>query len=488
MNPLLESRLNLTRRQFFGRTATGIGVAAFGSLLGENVFAAGTTSSSSSNGVPGLPHFAPKAKRVIVLWQGGGPSQVDLFDYKPGLNARRLEELPESVRAGARLSTMTASQKKYPILPAIKPFKQYGQCGRWLSEMLPHTGGVADDICLINSMQTEAVNHAPGVTFCMTGSPIPGRPSMGAWLTYGLGSMAADLPAFVVMTSADTAKSCGQLFYENYWGSGFIPSKFQGVRLRGEGEPVLYLNDAPGLSREQKRALLDDIAALNEHQFAAQSDPEITTRIAQYEMAFKMQASVPGLLDLSKEPAHVLDNYGPDVKRPGSFARNCLLARRLAERGVRFIQLMHSGWDQHGNLDTQLEVQCRDTDQPSAALVRDLKQRGLLDDTLVIFAGEFGRTVFVQGDVTKPAGHGRDHFGRAYSLWMAGGGVKGGTLYGETDEFSYNVVRDPVHVHDWQATVLHLLGIDHEKLTYRFQGRQFRLTDVHGQVVKGILA
>jgi len=291
-----------------------------------------------------------------------------------------------------------------------------------------------------------------------------------------------------VMTSADQAKSCGQLFYEHYWGSGFIPSKFQGVRLRGEGEPVLYLNDAPGLGREQKRDLLDDIAAMNEHAFAAQGDPEITTRIAQYEMAFQMQASVPDLLDLSREPAPVLASYGPDVARLGSFARNCLLARRLTERGVRFIQLMHSGWDQHGNLDTQLEVQCRDTDQPSAALVADLKQRGLLEDTLVIFAGEFGRTVFVQGDVTKPAGHGRDHFGRAYSLWMAGGGIKSGTAFGETDEFSYNVVRDPMHVHDWQATVLHLLGIDHERLTYRFQGRQYRLTDVHGKVVQGILA
>jgi hypothetical protein len=486
MNPLLESQLQFTRRQFLSRSATGIGVAALGSLLGGKSFAAGVQK-STVGGLPGLPHFAPKAKRVIVLWQGGGPSQVDLFDHKPGLNARRLEELPESVRSGARLSTMTASQKKYPILPAIKPFKQYGQSGRWMSELLPHIGGISDDICLVNSMQTDAVNHAPGVTFCMTGSQIPGRPSMGAWLTYGLGSAAEDLPAFVVMTSADRQKSCGQLFYEYYWGSGFIPSKFQGVRLRGEGEPVLYLNDAPGFTRDQKRSLLDDISAMNAHQFAAAGDPEINTRISQYEMAFKMQMSVPGLLDLSKESPSVLESYGPDVKRPGSFARNCLLARRLAERGVRFIQLMHGGWDQHSNLDTHLQVQCEDTDQPSAALVRDLKQRGMLDDTLVIFMGEFGRTVFVQGDITKPA-HGRDHFGRAYSMWMAGGGVKSGTLYGETDDFSYNVVRDPVHVHDWQATVLHLMGIDHEKLTYRFQGRQFRLTDVHGKVVKGILA
>ena len=486
MNPLLENHLHSTRRQFFGRTATGIGVAALAALLKGNASAA-PAPSAAGGPLPGLPHFAPKAKRVIVLWQGGGPSQVDLFDYKPGLEAMRLKELPESVRAGARLSTMTASQKGYPILPAIKPFKQYGQSGRWMTEMLPYTGAIADDICLVRSMQTDAVNHAPGVTFCLTGSQIPGRPSLGAWASYGLGSEAEDLPAFVVMTSADEKKTCGQLFYEYYWGSGFIPSKYQGVRLRGEGEPVLYLGDAPGLSREQKRALLDDIAGLNARRFAQQGDPEIETRIAQYEMAFKMQASVPDLLDFAKETPAALARYGHDVHLPGSFARNCLLARRLAERGVRFIQLMHSGWDQHGNLPTQLALQCRDTDQPAAALVRDLKDRGLLDSTLVVFMGEFGRTVFVQGDITKPA-YGRDHFGRSYSMWMAGGGVKPGGLYGETDDFSYNVVKDPVHIHDWQATVLHLLGIDHERLTYRFQGRDFRLSDVHGKVVRGILA
>ena len=486
MNPLLEHRLHSTRRQFFGRAATGIGVAALSALLKGGASAA-LAPSAAGGPLPGIPHFAPKAKRVIVLWQGGGPSQVDLFDYKPNLEAMRLQELPESVLAGARLSTMTASQKSHPILPAIKPFKQYGQCGRWLSEMLPHTGSIADELCLVRSMQTDAVNHAPGVTFCLTGSQIPGRPSMGAWASYGLGSEAEDLPAFVVMTSADEKKTCGQLFYEYYWGSGFIPSKYQGVRLRGEGEPVLYLTDAPGFSRGQKRELLDDLAALNAHRFAQQGDPEIETRIAQYEMAFKMQASVPDLLDFAKETPAALERYGPDVQRPGSFARNCLLARRLAERGVRFIQLMHSGWDQHSNLPTQLALQCRDVDQPSAALVRDLKDRGMLDDTLVIFMGEFGRTVFVQGDITKPQ-YGRDHFGRSYSMWMAGGGVKPGTVYGETDDFSYNVVKDPVHVHDWQATVLHLLGIDHERLTYRFQGRDFRLTDVHGKAVRGILA
>ena len=486
MNPLLAHQLHSTRRQFFGRAATGIGVAALSALLKNNASAA-LAPSATGGPLTGIPHFAPKAKRVIVLWQGGGPSQVDLFDHKPGLEAMRLKELPDSVLAGARLSTMTASQKNHPILPAIKPFKQYGQCGRWMTELLPHTGALADEICVVNSMQTDAVNHAPGVTFCLTGSQIPGRPSMGAWASYGLGSEAEDLPAFVVMTSADEKKTCGQLFYEYYWGSGFIPSKYQGVRLRGEGEPVLYLTDAPGFSRTQKRGLLDDLAALNAHRFAQQGDPEIETRIAQYEMAFKMQASVPDLLDFAKETPAALERYGPDVQRPGSFARNCLLARRLAERGVRFIQLMHSGWDQHGNLPTQLALQCRDVDQPGAALVRDLKDRGLLDSTLVVFMGEFGRTVFVQGDITKPA-YGRDHFGRSYSMWMAGGGVKPGGLYGETDDFSYNVVKDPVHIHDWQATVLHLLGIDHERLTYRFQGRDFRLSDVHGKVVRGILA
>lgn len=487
MNPLSENHLHLTRRQFFGRTATGIGAAALASLLTRPAFGAIANGTAKSAALPGLPHFTPKAKRVILLWQGGAPSQVDLFDHKPLLEKMRLQELPESVRSSARLSTMTSGQKKFPILPSIKPFKQYAKCGRWLSELLPHTGAISDELCFIHSMHTESVNHAPGVTFCLTGSPIPGRPSMGAWLTYGLGSDAEDLPAFVVLTSADQQKTCGQLFYEHYWGSGFIPSKFQGVRLRSEGEPVLYLNDTPGLDRAQKRALLDDIAAMNAHQFEKQADPEIETRIAQYEMAFKMQASVPGLLDLTKEPPHVLERYGPDVHRAGSYARNCLLARRLAERGVRFIQLMHSGWDQHNNLPTQLAIQCQDTDQPSAALVQDLKERGLLDDTLVIFAGEFGRTVFVQGDVTRPA-YGRDHLGTAYTIWMAGGGVKPGIAYGSTDDFSYRVVNDPVHVHDWQATVLHLLGIDHERLTYRFQGRQFRLTDVHGKVVKGVLA
>lgn len=480
----------VTRRQLFGSAAHGIGAMALASLLSPQ--AAGSmaapkiTPAGAPKGLPGLPHFAPKAKRVVCLWQGGGPSHVDLFDPKPALVERKGQDIPESIRGTTRLSTMTSGAKRWPIQPAIKPFKKYGQCGTELSEMLPHTGSIADDICVVRSMHTEAVNHAPGVTFFMTGAQVPGRPSMGAWLSYGLGCEADDLPAFVAMTSSDKGKTCGQLFYDYYWGSGFLPSRFQGVRFRNTGDPVPYLQNPPGMSREQRRALLDDIQALNAAHLADYGDPEIDTRIAQYEMAFKMQASVPDLLDFSKEPKHVIERYGPDALVKGTFANNCLIARRLLERGTRFVQLMHAGWDQHSNLFTQLEGQCRDTDAPSAALVMDLKERGLLDDTLVVWGGEFGRTPFGQGDPAKP--NGRDHFGRAYSMWLAGAGVKRGATYGETDEFAWNIARDPVHVHDMQATIMHLCGINHEALTYRYQGRQFRLTDVHGHVVKGILA
>ena len=436
--------------------------------------------------MPNLPHFAPKAKRVVCLWQGGGPSHLDLFDPKPMLAKMKGQDIPDSVRGTTRLSTMSASYKKWPITPAIKPFKRYGKSGTEFSEMLPNLGALADEICVVRSMTTEAVNHAPGVTFFMTGAQVPGRPSMGAWLAYGLGCEADDLPAFVAMTSSDKGKTCGQLFYDYYWGSGFLPSRYQGVRFRNTGDPVPYLQNPPGMSREQRRVLLDDLQAMNAAHLNDYGDPEIDTRIAQYEMAFKMQASVPDLLDFSKEPKAVLERYGPDVLTKGTFANNCLIARRLLERGVRFVQLMHSGWDQHGNLFTQLEAQCRDTDAPAAALVQDLKERGLLDDTLVFWGCEFGRTPFGQGDPANPKG--RDHFGRAYSMWLAGGGVKGGTTFGETDDFAWNIVRDPVHVHDMQATILHLCGLNHEALTFRYQGRQFRLTDVHGQVVKGILA
>jgi len=485
-NPQFERDLKLSRRQFFGKSATGVGIAALAALMQEEGFAA---PAASGNGpLPGLPHFPPTAKRVIVLWQGGAPSHVDLFDYKPGLIEKNGQQVPDSVRSRARLSTMTAGQASHPVLPPIRPFRKYGKSGLWLSEMLPHTGSIADDICLVRSMNTDAVNHAPGVTFFLTGSQIPGRPSMGAWATYGLGSMASDLPAFCVMTSTDVGKTCGQLFYDYYWGNGFLPSRYQGVRFRGDGDPVLYLKNPDGMSPSLRRGMLDDIAELDERRLSQYGDPEIETRVTQYELAYRMQTSVPDLLDISKEPASVLAMYGPDVQRNGSYARNCLLARRLIERGVRFVQLMHSGWDQHSNLSTQLEIQCRDTDQPSAALVKDLKQRGLLDDTIVLWGGEFGRTVFVQGDLSKPQGHGRDHLGSCYSMWLAGGGFKGGTVFGETDDYCYNVAKDPVHVHDLQATILRQLGIDHTRLTYRYQGRDFRLTDVYGSVVPGIVA
>lgn len=483
MNPIFERDLRLSRRQLFGKAASGIGIWALNSLLAEEAFGMLLPQTKAKNGM----HFPAKAKRVIVLWQGGAPSQVDLFDYKPNLFDQRLKELPESVRKGKRLSTMTSGQAHFPILPAIKPFKQYGKSGMWLSEMLPHTGGIADQITLIKSMNTEAVNHAPGVTFFLTGSQIPGRPSMGSWCAYGLGNMTEDLPAFVVMTSEDEKKTCGQLFYDYYWGSGFLPSKYQGVRFRSEGDPVLYLTNPPGMPPELRRGVLNDIDELDKKRLQDYGDPEIESRIAQYELAFRMQTSVPDLNDISKEPKHVLEMYGPDVEKKGTYAHNCLLARRLIERGVRFVQLMHSGWDQHSNLSYQLANQCRDTDQPSAALVKDLAQRGLLEDTIVIWCGEFGRTVFVQGDINNANGHGRDHLGSCYSLWVAGGGFKPGTVYGETDDYSYNVVKDPVDGHDLCATILHQLGIDHEKLTYKYQGRDFRLTDVSGQVVKGVL-
>ena len=492
MNPeLFLNWQRVTRRQLFGSAAYGIGATALASLMKPGHGHAAVPAQPASPvkggqpGLPNLPHFAPRAKRVVCLWQGGAPSHVDLFDPKPTLAKLAGQDIPDSIRGATRLSTMSAGYKKWPILPAIKPFKKYGRNGLELSELLPHIGSVADDICVVRSMHTEAVNHAPGVTFFMTGSQVPGRPSMGAWLAYGLGCEAEDLPAFVAMTSSDRGRSCGQLFYDYYWGSGFLPSRYQGVRFRNAGDPVPYLANPPGVGRDARRVLLEDIKAMNAAHLADYGDPEIDTRISQYEMAFKMQASVPDLLDFSNEPKHVLEMYGPDVLVKGSFANNCLIARRLLERGTRFVQLMHSGWDQHGNLFSQLEVQCGDTDQPSAALVADLKQRGLLDDTLVYWGGEFGRTPFGQGDPAKPKG--RDHFGRAYSVWMAGAGIQGGRAFGETDEFGWNIVRDPVHVHDMQATIMRLCGVNHEALTYRYQGRQFRLTDVEGKVVSGLL-
>lgn len=474
MDPLSEHRLNLTRRQFFGRTACGIGVPALASLVGA----------ASDMG----PTFAPKAKRVIYLFQNGAPTHVDLFDWKPKLQELHGQPIPDAAVAGKRFSTMTGSPKGKLLLAPVEPFKQHGKCGAWVSNFLPYTAGVVDDLCFIKSLHTDAVNHAPAISFLLSGAQIPGRPTLGAWLSYGLGSETENLPAFVVMTSVSKGTTCGQIFYDFYWSSGFLPTRFQGVKFRGSGDPVLYLSNPDGMSREVKRGLLDDIAELNALKLKETGDPEIATRIAQYEMGFKMQASVPELTDLSKEPKHVLDMYGPQVKEQGTFAHNCLLARRLIERGVRFVQVMHAGWDQHGSLTTELYTQCKDTDQPSAALVRDLKQRGLLEDTLVIWGGEFGRTPFLQGDLKDRKKWGRDHHPYVFTTWLAGGGVKPGFTYGASDDLGMVPAENPVHVHDFQATLLHLLGIDHKKLTYRFQGRDFRLTDVHGEIVKGILA
>jgi hypothetical protein len=483
MNPLDQRRLVLTRRALFSQAAMGLGGAALGSLLTRDGFAL-----PADPAAPPLPHFAPKAKRVIYLLQNGAPSHVDLFDYKPKLKEWHGKQIPDEVVGGKRFSTMTGGQTARPVLSEITNFAQHGKSGAWVSDFLPQTASVADDLCFIKSLHTEAVNHAPAITFFMTGSEMPGRPSIGSWLTYGLGSESNELPGFVVMTSRDKEASCGQIFYDFYWGSGFLPSKYQGVKFRGSGDPVLYLSNPAGMSREVRRGLLDDLAKLNDLTLKQTGDPEVATRIAQYEMAYRMQASVPELTDLSSEPAHVLEMYGPEVKRQGSFAYNCLMARRLAERGVRFVQLMHAGWDQHRNLNTQLKIQCQDTDAPSAALIRDLKQRGLLEDTLVIWGGEFGRTPFLQGKIEETRQWGRDHHPYAFTLWMAGAGVKPGLSYGESDEFGFNAVTDKVHVHDFQATVMHLLGIDHERFTFRFQGRQFRLTDVHGKVVNGVLS
>ncbi|MFO0927484.1 MAG: DUF1501 domain-containing protein [Gemmataceae bacterium] len=487
MNPLIARQAFLTRRQFFGRSALGIGVPALASLLARDGLAA-STERNRIGGLPALPHFAPKAKRVIYLFQNGAPTHVDLFDYKPMLTKMRGQQIPDSVVGGARFSTMTSGQTARPCLPEITKFKQHGQGGAWVSDFLPHTASIADKCCFVKSMHTTQVNHAPAITFFLTGSEMPGRPSMGAWLTYGLGSETENLPGFVVMTSRDKEASCGQIFYDFYWGSGFLPTKFQGVKFRGSGDPVLYLSNPAGMSQASRRAVLDDLARMNELTLKEFGDPEIATRISQYEMAYRMQTSVPELTDFRKEPKHILDQYGPDVHRQGSYAFNCLMARRLVERGVRYVQLLHAGWDQHRNLNTQLKVQCTDTDAPSAALVKDLARLGLLEDTLVIWGGEFGRTPFLQGKIEEVKSWGRDHHPYVFTLWMAGGGVKAGTSYGASDEFGFGVARDGVHVHDFQATVLHLLGIDHTRLTFRFQGRDYRLTDVHGHVVKGLLA
>jgi len=462
-----------------------VGVAALASLLGRDSAVAGAAADLA--GVPGLPHLAPRAKRVIYLFQNGAPTHVDLFDWKPRLRELHGQPLPAGYADGKRFSTMTGQADGKLMLAPVEPFRQRGESGAWVSDFLPYTAGIADRLCFVHSMHTEAVNHAPAIQFLLSGSQLPGRPTMGAWLTYGLGSETESLPGFVVMTSITKNTSCGQIFYDFYWGSGFLSSRFQGVKFRAAGDPVLYLSNPPGISRQMRREWLDDVAAVNELNQQQYGDPEIGARIAQYEMAFRMQSSVPELTDLSGETRETLEMYGPGVTEPGTFAHNCLLARRLVERGTRFVQLMHAGWDQHNSLTTELYNQCRDTDQPSAALVRDLEQRGLLDETLVIWGGEFGRTPFIQGDINNRPRWGRDHHPYAFTVWLAGGGVREGLSWGASDDLGINVAERGVHVHDLQATILHQLGIDHERLTFRFQGRQFRLTDIFGEVVQGIL-
>ncbi|MFT5130807.1 MAG: hypothetical protein ACI8W8_004438 [Rhodothermales bacterium] len=474
MDSQLELGLMANRRQFFGRSATGIGSLALGSLLG------------SGAGAADFPSFAPRAKRVIYLFQSGAPSQMDLLDYKASLQKLHGQELPSSIRQGQRLTGMTAGQKSFAVADAKYGFQRCGKSGLHLSTKLPYTGAVVDDLCIVNSMFTEAINHDPAITFIQTGHQQPGRPSIGAWFSYGLGAESENLPAFVVLLSKNT-NPIAQPIYDRLWGSGFLPSNHQGVKFRSQGDPVLYLNDPAKSAAADRRRFLDHLAKMNRLQHQEVGDPEILSRISQYEMAYRMQTSVPELTDLSDEPASTFALYGEDARIPGTHAANCLLARRLAERGVRFIQLFHRGWDHHFNVPKNLPIQCRETDQGSAALVADLKRLGMLDDTLVVWGGEFGRTVYSQGSLT-PTKYGRDHHPRCFSIWLAGGGVQGGIRYGKTDDFCYNIAENPVHVHDMNATIMHLMGIDHERLTYRYQGRDYRLTDVHGHVVNGILA
>ena len=467
---------SLSRRDLLVRSGYGLGAIGLHAL--------GASESPSDTA---FPKFAPKAKRVIFLFQSGGPSHVDLFDPKPLLKDRFGEDIPESVFRGQRVTGMVAHQARFQVMPTKYSFERHGESGTSVSELLPHTAGIVDEICLVRSVHTEAINHDPAITFFQTGSQLPGRPSMGSWIDYGLGSSNQNLPAFVVLHSVASEGPGGQGLLARLWGAGFLPSRHQGVQFRSTGDPVLYLSDPPGMTRERRRTVLDGAAALNKLHYQRVGDPEIETRIGQYEMAYRMQASVPELMDVESEPESIYEMYGPDSRKPGTFAANCLLARRLAERDVRFIQLYHRGWDHHADIPTRLPVSARDTDQPSAALVRDLKQRGLLEDTLVVWGGEFGRTPYAQGD-PKLEKYGRDHHGRCYSIWMAGAGIKAGHVHGTTDEYGFNIAEDAVAIHDVQATILHQLGIDHEKLVYRFQGRRYRLTDTEGQVIKDILS
>ena len=486
MKDILTEHYNqMNRRHFLSRMSLGLGSMALGSLLGCSSNAGTGPAIDPMSGVLDKLHFAPKAKRVIYLFQSGGPSQMDLFDYKPMLEKMHGEELPASVRMGQRLTGMTSGQSSFPLASSLFKFKQHGESGAWVSDLMPYTAEIADELCYIKSMHTEAINHDPAITFFQTGSQQPGRPSIGSWLSYGLGSDNQNLPTFIVLLSRGAQRP--QPIYSRLWGNGFLASLHQGVQFRSGKDPVLFLNNPDGINAGTRRQVLDYLAELNDMRLQDFGDPEIESRIAQYEMSYRMQTSVPEALDLSDEPDHVFEMYGEDARKPGTYAANCLLARRLAERDVKFVQLYHLGWDQHLDLPREISSQAKDTDQASAALVKDLKQRGLLEDTLVVWGGEFGRTNYSQGQLTA-TNYGRDHHPRCFTIWMAGGGVKKGITYGETDEFSYNIVKDPVHVHDFQATLLHLMGVDHERLTFKHQGRRFRLTDVHGHVVKDILA
>lgn len=488
MHPFLQHQLNLTRRQFFGSTGLrlgGIGMA----MLGARAAAAATSAPSNRihPPLPGLPHFAPRAKSIIYLHMNGGPAQQDLLDYKPQLTELFDKDLPDSVRMGQRITTMTSGQSRLPVAPSIFKFAQYGECGMWVSDLLQHTAKFADDICLVKTVHTNAINHDPACTYVMTGSEVPGKPSMGSWLSYGLGSESNDLPAFVVLTPIWSSGAAAQALFTRMWSSGFLASKYTGVALRHMGDPVLYVQNPEGVSPQSRRAMLDTLGQLNQRAFEKFGDPETQTRMAQYEMAFRMQTSVPELTDLSGETKETLEMYGPEVTKPGTFAASALLARRLVERGVRVVQLLHRGWDQHGNLPRDIKAQCYDTDQPTAALLMDLKRRGLLNDTLVVWGGEFGRTVYSQGKLTSD-NYGRDHHPRNFCMWLAGGGIKGGQVYGETDDFSYNITENPVHINDFNATILRCLGIDHERFSVKFQGLDQRLTGVESpKVVEPLL-
>jgi hypothetical protein len=483
MDPLFARDLYSTRRQFFGDTGLRLGGLALSMLLGKQATAqAAAPSERVQPGLAGLPHFAPKAKALIYLHMNGGPAQMDLWDYKPQLAEFFDKDLPESVRNGQRITTMTSGQKRLPVAPSMFKFQQHGECGTWVSELLPHTAKHVDDLAVVRTVHTNAINHDPACTFVMTGSEVPGKGSLGSWVSYGLGAESNDLPAFVVLTPTWKSKASAQALFTRMWSSGFLPTSHTGVALRSVGDPVLYLQNPPGVDGRHRRAMLDTAEKLNQRSFERFGDPEIQTRISQYEMAFRMQSSVPDLINLASEPASTLEMYGPDVLKPGTFASSALLARRMVERGVRVVQLLHRGWDQHGNLPSDLQLQCEDTDQPIGALLSDLKQRGLLDETLVVWGGEFGRTVYSQGTLTK-TNYGRDHHPRNFCMWMAGGGIKGGQVLGQTDDFSYNIVEKPVHINDLNATILHCLGIDHERFTFKFQGLDQRLTGVEPQRV-----